>query len=81
MVQALNQIAQARGQSLAQMSLAWALRDRRITSVLVGASSVSQLDENVAALNHLVFEAEVLQAIEQIVQDGGINLWAQSSSF
>ena len=81
MVQALNQIAQARGQSLAQMSLAWALRDKRITSVLVGASSVSQLDENVAALNHLVFEAEVLQAIEQAAQDGGINLWAQSSSF
>lgn len=81
MVQALNQIAAARGQSLAQMALAWALRDRRITSVLVGASSVSQLDENVAALNHLVFEAEVLQAIEQVAQDGGINLWAQSSSF
>lgn len=81
MVQSLNQIAQARGQSLAQMALAWALRDKRITSVLVGASSVNQLDENVAALNHLVFEAEVLQAIEQIAQDGGINLWAQSSSF
>ncbi|MBK8452317.1 MAG: L-glyceraldehyde 3-phosphate reductase [Thiofilum sp.] len=81
MVQALNQIAAARGQSLAQMALAWALRDRRITSVLVGASSVSQLDENVAALNHLVFEAEVLQAIEQVAQDGGINLWVQSSSF
>ncbi|WP_020560203.1 L-glyceraldehyde 3-phosphate reductase [Thiofilum flexile] len=81
MVRALNQIAAARGQSLAQMALAWVLRDRRITSVLVGASSVSQLDENVAALNHLVFEAEVLQAIEQIAQDGGINLWAQSSSF
>lgn len=80
MVADLNQVAAERGQSLAQMALAWALRDSRMTSVLIGASSVQQIEENVAALNNLAFSAEQLARIDQIAQDGGINLWAKSSA-
>lgn len=80
MVADLNQVAAERGQSLAQMALAWALRDPRMTSVLIGASSVQQIEENVAALNNLAFSAEQLARIDQIAQDGGINLWAKSSA-
>jgi L-glyceraldehyde 3-phosphate reductase len=80
MVADLNQVAAERGQSLAQMALAWALRDSRMTSVLIGASSVQQIEENVAALNNLAFSTEQLARIDQIAQDGGINLWAKSSA-
>ena len=80
MVRELNQVAAERGQSLAQMALAWALRDPRMTSVLIGASSVQQIEENVAALNNLAFSSEQLAKIDQIAQDGGINLWAKSSA-
>lgn len=80
MVRDLNQIAQGRGQTLAQMALAWALRDERVTSVLIGASSVQQIEENVGALNKLDFSMQDLVSIDQVAQDGGINLWAQSSA-
>jgi L-glyceraldehyde 3-phosphate reductase len=79
-VRALNDIAQARGQSLAQMALAWALRDQRVTSVLVGASSVAQLEENVAAAGQASFTAEELAKIDQQSAESGINIWAASSA-
>lgn len=78
-VRALNEIALARGQSLAQMALAWVLRDPRVTTTLIGASSPAQIVENVAALQHLDFTAEELTAIDGLAQEGGINLWAKSS--
>jgi L-glyceraldehyde 3-phosphate reductase len=79
-VRALNGLAQARGQSLAQMALAWALRDARITSVLIGASSVTQLDDNLGALENLTFDAAELAAIDEHAVDAGINIWAGSSN-
>jgi L-glyceraldehyde 3-phosphate reductase len=74
-VRALNELAGSRGQSLAQLALSWALRDPRVTSVLIGASSVRQLEQNVAALEHLEFSAEELTAIDQHAVEGGIDLW------
>ncbi|SDC80643.1 L-glyceraldehyde 3-phosphate reductase [Geodermatophilus telluris] len=74
-VRALNDIAQERGQSLAQMALAWALRDRRVTSVLIGASSVTQLEQNVAALDRLDFSDDELARIDRHAVDAGIDLW------
>lgn len=71
----LNSIASARGQSLAQLALSWALRDPRVTSVLIGASSVRQLENNVGALENLDFTAEELTAIDEHARDFGINLW------
>ncbi|MES2117512.1 MAG: L-glyceraldehyde 3-phosphate reductase [Pseudomonadota bacterium] len=79
-VRALNDIAAARGQTLAQMALAWVLRDARITSTLIGASNSAQIRENVAALQNLQFSAGELAAIDACAQEGGINLWAGSSS-
>ena len=78
-VRRLNEIAQARGQSLAQLALAWVLRDERVTSVLIGASSVAQLDDNLAVLDNLELSAEELDAIDKDAVDSEINLWAQSS--
>ncbi|PWJ26514.1 L-glyceraldehyde 3-phosphate reductase [Branchiibius hedensis] len=78
-VKALNKMAQARGQSLAQMALAWALRDDRVTSVLVGASSVEQLEDNLGALDNLDFGPDELAQIDQHAVDAGINLWRTSS--
>ena len=78
-VRALNEIATSRGQSLAQMALAWALRDHRVTSVLIGASSVAQLEDNVASLQHLEFTDDELAAIDRDAVEAGINLWAQES--
>ena len=78
-VRALNEVAQRRGQTLAQLALAWALRDRRVTSALIGASSVAQLDQNVAALNRLDFDPAELDEIEIHAKDAGINIWAASS--
>ena len=78
-VRALNAIASDRGQSLAQMALAWALRDPRVTSVLVGASSVRQLEQNVAATRQLGFDDDELTRIDEHAVDAGINLWAASS--
>ena len=79
-VRALNDIARARGQSLAQMALAWALRDERVTSVLVGASSVAQLEENVAAAGQASFTQEELAEIDRQSAESGINIWAASSA-
>jgi L-glyceraldehyde 3-phosphate reductase len=76
----LNDLAAARGQSLAQMALAWTLRDQRMTSTLIGASSVSQLEHNLAALEQLEFDAEELRAIDAHATDAGIDLWAESST-
>jgi L-glyceraldehyde 3-phosphate reductase len=78
-VRALNEIAAGRGQSLAQMALAWTLRDARVTSTLIGASSVEQLEANVAALDRLGFEAAELVEIDRHAGDAGINIWARSS--
>ena len=78
-IEALNRIARSRGQSLAQMALAWCLRDPHITSVLVGASRIEQIEENVAALNNLEFSAEQLSEIDTYATESGINLWARSS--
>src|SRR3954470_13815427 len=77
-VRALNEIAAQRGQSLAQMALAWALRDPRVTTVLVGASSVGQLEQNVGALDNLSFTDDELTAIDEHAVDTGIDLWAQA---
>jgi aryl-alcohol dehydrogenase-like predicted oxidoreductase len=79
-VRALAVIAQARGQSLAQLALSWALRDPRVTSVLIGASSVAQLEENLAAADHTDFTEEELAAIDRDAVDAGINIWAASSA-
>ena len=79
-VRALNDVARARGQSLAQMALAWALRDPRVTSVLVGASSVAQLEENVAAAGRTSFTEEELAEIDRHSGESGINIWAASSA-
>jgi L-glyceraldehyde 3-phosphate reductase len=79
-VRALAGIARARGQSLAQMALAWALRDQRVTSVLVGASSVAQLEENVAAAGQTDFSPEELAAIDGESAASGVNIWADSST-
>jgi L-glyceraldehyde 3-phosphate reductase len=78
-VRALNEIAQRRGQSLAQMAIAWVLRDRRVTSALIGASSVRQLEDNVAALDRLDFGEDELEEIDRYAKDAGVNLWAASS--
>ena len=78
-VRALNEMAVARGQSLAQMALAWLLRDDRVTSVLIGASSVTQLDANLDAVDRLGFDADELTRIDDHAVDAGINLWARSS--
>jgi L-glyceraldehyde 3-phosphate reductase len=77
-VRALNDIAAQRGQSLAQMALAWALRDPRVTTVLVGASSARQLEQNVGALQRLDFAEDELAAIDEHAVDTGIDLWAQA---
>jgi L-glyceraldehyde 3-phosphate reductase len=77
-VRALNDLAQGRGQSLAQMALAWCLRDPRVTSVLIGASSAAQVAENVAALDRLEFDDDELAAIDRFATDSGLNIWARS---
>jgi L-glyceraldehyde 3-phosphate reductase len=79
-VRALAAIAQRRGQSLAQMALAWVLRDPRVTSALIGASSAVQVRENVAALERLQFSAEELSEIDRHAQDGGVDLWRGPST-
>jgi L-glyceraldehyde 3-phosphate reductase len=79
-VRALNDIASERGQSLAQMAIAWTLRDARVNSALVGASSLEQLEANVAALERLDFSPAELAEIEAHATDSGINIWAESSA-
>jgi L-glyceraldehyde 3-phosphate reductase len=79
-IRALNELAAARGQTLAQMAIAWTLRDPRVTSALAGASSVEQLEANVGALERLDFTDDELAEIDKHATDSGINLWAASSS-
>jgi L-glyceraldehyde 3-phosphate reductase len=79
-IRALHAIARKRGQSLAQMAIAWVLRDPRVTTALIGASSVSQLGDSYGALDNLAFSSEELAEIDGFARDGGINLWARSSS-
>ena len=78
-IRALDRMAKARGQSLAQMALAWVLRDPRVTSALIGASSVEQLDDSLDAVKKLRFTKEELASIEKHAVDSGINLWKPSS--
>jgi L-glyceraldehyde 3-phosphate reductase len=80
-VRALNDIAQKRGQALAQMAVAWVLRYERVTSALVGASSVRQLDANLDALAKLDFTDDELEAIDGHAVDLGVNIWEESSSY
>jgi L-glyceraldehyde 3-phosphate reductase len=79
-IRALNEIAKERGQTLAQLALAWTLRDPRITSTLIGASSVAQLEDNVGALRRLDFSDDALSEIDRHAVDAGINIWERSSS-
>jgi len=79
-VRALNDVASSRGQSLAQLALAWALRDQRMTSLVIGASSVAQLQDNVAALDRLDLVDDELAEIDRHATDADVNIWAQSSS-
>ena len=79
-VRGLDAIATARGQSLAQMALAWTLRDTRMTSTVIGASSVAQLEANLAALDNLSFTPDELDEIDGYATESGINLWAPSSA-
>jgi len=79
-VEGLNGIAQQRGQSLAQMAIAWTLRDPRVTSALIGVSSLEQLENNLGALDNLTFSAEELAQIDKFAHDGELNLWAPSSA-
>jgi L-glyceraldehyde 3-phosphate reductase len=78
-IRSLNEIAKRRRQSLAQMALAWTLRDPRVTSALAGASSVEQLEANVAAVARVDFTDDELAEIEKYATESGINLWAASS--
>ena len=79
-VRGLNEIARARGQSLAQMALAWTLRDPRVTSALIGARNVAQLDDSLDGLRNLRFAAEELEQIDRHASEGGIDLWRGSST-
>jgi L-glyceraldehyde 3-phosphate reductase len=74
-VRALHELAQGRGQSLAQMAIAWVLRDQRVTSALIGARNVAQLDNSLDAIQKLEFTDAELDAIDQYARDGGIDLW------
>jgi L-glyceraldehyde 3-phosphate reductase len=78
-IRALNDLAAGRGQTLAQLALAWTLRDPRVTSTLIGASRVAQLEENVGALDRLDFTDDELAEIDRYATDSGLNLWASSS--
>jgi L-glyceraldehyde 3-phosphate reductase len=78
-IRALNEVAGRRGQTLAQMAIAWVLRDPRVTSALVGASSVAQLEQNLAALERLDFDPGELEEIDRHAVEGSINIWATSS--
>jgi len=79
-IRGLNDIARGRDQTLAQMAIAWALRDPRVTSALIGASSVAQLEQNVAALDHLEFTDDELAAIDRHAVEGGIDLWRTAAT-
>jgi L-glyceraldehyde 3-phosphate reductase len=75
----LREIARGRGQTLAQMAIAWTLRNAQVASALIGASSIAQLDDNLAALDHLAFAPEELVQIDRFAVEGGVNMWTESS--
>ena len=79
-IRALNDLAAGRGQTLAQLALAWVLRDERVTSALIGASSVKQLEDSVGAVRNLTFTADELADIDRYATEGGINLWQAPST-
>jgi L-glyceraldehyde 3-phosphate reductase len=79
-IRGLNEIARLRGQTLAQMAIAWVLRDNRVTSTLIGASSVAQLEDSFGSLSNLEFSEDELENIDDFAQDGGINIWSLSST-
>ncbi len=79
-IRGLHEIARQRGQSLAQMAIAWVLRNNRVTTALIGASSISQLEDSYGALSNLEFNDEELKEIDVFAQDAGINIWALSSN-
>ncbi len=79
-IRALSEIAKRRGQTLAQLAIVWVLRDPRITSALLGASSVAQLEQNVAALQNMDLDSQELEEIDRYAVEGGVNIWATSSS-
>ena len=79
-IRGLNEIAKRRGQSLAQLAVAWTLRDPRMTSTLVGASSVAQLEDTLSALSNLDFSPDELAEIDRYAEESGINIWSHSSS-
>jgi L-glyceraldehyde 3-phosphate reductase len=76
----LNEIAKGRGQTLAQMAIAWVLRDPRVTTALIGASRWSQIEDSLGALDHLDFTMDELAEIDRYATEGGIDLWVTSSS-
>jgi L-glyceraldehyde 3-phosphate reductase len=77
-IRSLNEIAHRRGQTLAQMAIAWVLRDQRVTSALIGARTVEQLEDSLGALRHLEFDAATLKQIEELATDGGVDIWRAS---
>ncbi len=79
-IRALNAIAEERGQTLAQMAIAWVLRDARVTSALIGARNVAQLSDSLKSLNNLSFSADELKTIDSFATEGGIDLWKVSST-
>jgi L-glyceraldehyde 3-phosphate reductase len=79
-IRALNEIASKRGQSLAQMAIAWVLRDPRVTSALIGVRNVNQLENSLAALDKLDFSDEELRAIDEYAVDAGVNIWEEATS-
>jgi L-glyceraldehyde 3-phosphate reductase len=79
-IRALDSLAGERGQTLAQMAIAWALRDPRVTSALIGARTVEQLEDSLAALRGLAFSEDELTRIDELAGDAGINIWQASSS-
>jgi L-glyceraldehyde 3-phosphate reductase len=79
-IRALNEIARGRGQTLAQLALAWTLRDPRVTSALIGASSIEQLEQNLGALDNLDFTEDELAEIDRYATDADVNIWAESSA-
>jgi L-glyceraldehyde 3-phosphate reductase len=79
-IRALNEVAKRRGQTLAQLAISWVLRDPRVTSALIGASSVRQLEDSLGAIANTEFDAAELDAIDEHAVEGGINLWAGPSS-
>src|SRR6185437_3297927 len=79
-IRALNEIAARRGQTLAQLAIAWVLRDRRMTSTVLGASSVAQLEDNLGALAHLDLTPGEVEEIDRFATEADINIWSRSSS-